>query len=219
LTRRCGPAPDGLTPGIAMKLVLLLQRNTWFVDHDQAWFRLQNDDDINLGLSALPLSIANEFDMVEQPHQRGTATIERESKGMISIVCREQDDTVVDTVKLPLDIKCLVSVDWLTKPFRDGWMDAISRIQTDNVKRLVLKAYLPPVNGSEGKMLKLTNDDDGEEVSVFLKRGEQSEIPLIEDGLSCRTTMTLSCEPESINSSTDIRQLGFILLDEIVEAA
>lgn len=202
-----------------MKLVFLLQRNNYFVEHSKAWFRVENDDDIALALSVLALRVVDEFEIVEQPHHKGYACIQALNDDAMRVEFFYPDGQLFDSIDSNIDQGCLASVDWLNRQFRDGWVDAESLLEITGAREFTLRAYLPAVEGSEGKMLKIINETDGVENQVFLCREGETVIPIVESAFQGKRKLTLRCEPEVISVSTDIRQLGFVLVDEIVAAA
>lgn len=202
-----------------MKLVLLLQRENYFVEQDKAWFRLVDKDSVSIALATLPLSVVDEFEMVIMPHRKGNAEFSQVADGLVHVTLREPDGLVVADQDIALDQECLVNVNWLDKQFRDGWMDASTRLEVDGVGKLQLSVYLPAVEGSDGKNLVINNETDGTQSKVFIARDKAMNVDLVDEAFAGKRKFSLECSPEVITGSTDMRQLGFVLVDQFVEAA
>ncbi len=197
-----------------MKIIFLLQKDAWFIEHQQAWYRLNDKAELGLALSALALSMVNQHDLVEQPHQAGTASISQTDSRTLSVVLSGPDKQLIDTVDVVLDEKTLLNVDWSTKPFRDGWMSSDAVVTLDNVGSMYLDAYLPARSDSDGKLLTISNSESGSRVEVWIARDQKTRIPLVEQGHKGKVSLSLSCEPEKIDQTTDPRQLGFVMISE-----
>jgi len=202
-----------------MKLIFLLQKDAWFVEYEQSWYRIHDEQQIDIALTALALSVADQFQLVEQPHQAGNAMVEQTSSASIRILLSAPDGDVILDEQLPLDIRTLVSIDWVTRPYRDGWMGANAELSLENVKRLDLEIYLPAAEDSDGKKLTISNTDDGTSSEVWLERDKKNIVHLVQKGGGGKVNLHLDCEPEAVSQSTDSRQLGFVLLGEQVDAA
>ena len=202
-----------------MKLVFLLQKNNYFVEHSKAWFRVDSDSDIALALRVLTLRVVDEFDLVEQPHQKGYACISAATDDAIGIEFFYPDGRLIERIESKIDQGCLAHVDWLNRQFRDGWVDAEAMLEITGAKEYSLRAYLPQVEGSQGKMLSIVNESGVVENQIFLRRDSETLVSIVEAAFEGKRQLTLRCEPEVIDSSTDIRQLGFVLVDENVAAA
>lgn len=204
-----------------MKLIYLLQRESWFIDCSGAWAPLQDSKSIDLAVSVLPLVTINEFDIVEQPLQLGEATLAQISDEQVKISILKIDGSPHTDEILSIDMDRLWSSEWAEKPFDDGWLQSDARLVVDNVRKMALKIYLPPVEGSDGKALSIkssSKESDAETVeSVFLRRGEENEVVIIDQQEPLGREVTLSCEAEASNDSSDVRKLGFLLLDKVVE--
>ncbi len=204
-----------------MKLIYLLQRESWFIDCAGAWAPLLDTSAIDLAVSVLPLRTINEFDIVEQPLQLGEATLEQLSDEQVKVSILKNDGSPHTEEIVSIDINRLWSSEWAEKPFDDGWLQSDARLSVDNVRKMALKIYLPPVEGSDGKALSIKSsakNTDAETVeTVFIKRGEENEIVIIDQPEALGREVTLSCEAEASNDSSDIRKLGFLLLDKVVE--
>jgi hypothetical protein len=202
-----------------MKLVLLLQRENYFVEHDKAWFRLTDKDSVDIALATLPLSVVDEFEMVILPHRKGNAEFSLVTEGIVHVTLREPNEEVVVERDIVLDQTCLANVHWLDTQFQDGWMDASSSLEVDGVGKLQLSVYLPAVEDSDGKQLVIRNETDGTQSSVFIARDTAMNIDLVDATFIGKRRYSLECSPEIIIGSTDARRLGFVLVDQFVEAA
>ncbi len=207
-----------------MKLVFLMQRDRWFVEHLAGWFRIHDPAQVDLALATLPLEGVDEYELVEQPHQRGAATLERVAGAdgapdAIAIALATPDGVPIERHELALDAGRLVHVEWLTRRFRDGWVAADTRLVVDGMKTLAFEVYLPGPEGTGSKTLRIENENDGKTREVSLRRDGTTRVTLVDAAFSGRRRLRLSCEPERISGSTDARQLGFLLIDEHVEAA
>lgn len=204
-----------------MKLIYLLQRESWFIDSAGAWAPIHDTKAIDLAVSVLSLSAVNEFDIVEQPLQLAEASIEQLTDEQVKITLLKNDGSPHTEEIVSIDLDRLWSSEWAEKPFDDGWLQSDARLSVDNVRKMALKVYLPPVEGSEGKSLSikssLKNADTETVETVFLKRGEENEVTIIDQPEALAREVTLSCEAEASNDSSDIRKLGFLLLDKVVE--
>jgi hypothetical protein len=202
-----------------MKLIYPLQRNAWFVEADNAWYRITNDTQVNIALTALPLHVVDEYQQAEQAHHAGTATVDMTNKNTIVVSLFEPNGQQIDTLSVRLDEDSLTRVDWLTGKHRDGWLSASSRLQLDGLQQFELNGYLPPAAGSDGKTLIIYNEAEGTTTEVYLKRDQCNVIPLLSDSSIDSQTLTLECEPEASDSTADARSLGFLLIDKPADAA
>ncbi|MEE9322805.1 MAG: hypothetical protein V3U76_20345 [Granulosicoccus sp.] len=202
-----------------MKLIYPLQRNAWFVEADNAWYRITDDAQVNIALTALPLHAVDEFQQAEQAHHAGTATVNMTNENTVTVSLFEPDGQPVDTLSVLLDEHSLTRVDWLTGKYRDGWVNASCRLQLDGLQQFELHGYLPPATGSDGKILTICNEAEGTTTEVFLKRNQCNVIPLLRDSSIDSQTLILECEPEATDSNADARLLGFVLIDKPAEAA
>lgn len=210
-----------------MKLVFLLQGNRYFIEHGGAWFRIDSRPDVDLALSTLALEVADEFELVEQPHQRGIARMllrkaasnAPEAVDVLHFVFSEPDGNIVDTVVLPIDSSRLMHVEWVDRRFRDGWAPADLRLVVDGMSQLTWRVYLPPADGSTGKRLVIENETDGTTTEVLIPRDATIDLSLVDVSFTGKRKLRLRCDPEQIKGSTDARQLGFVMVEEIIKAA
>ena len=202
-----------------MKLVFLVQKNAWFVEDKQSWYRINDRQDIALAMSGLSLSMVNQHDLVEQPHQAGCAHVTQSDESKLLIELLSPDNERIDTVEVSLGMNTLCNVEWKTKQFRDGWVATDSTLMLDNVGTMYLDAYLPPQPGSDGKALHIANDQTGKVHKIWMRRDHKTRIALLEKGNEAKVTLKLSCDPEQVDQTTDPRQLGFVLIAEEVHPA
>lgn len=197
-----------------MRLIFLLQKQAWFVEHKEAWYRIQNTAEVETALKWLPLNMVNLHDLIEQPHQAGNAKVTQSDERNLSVSLKNCDDQQLEIVKLPLGKNILINLDWITKKFRDGWMTSDARLNVENVGELFFDAYLPPRADSQGKTLTISNDQTGKSSEVWIARNQKTRIALIENGQKGKAAITIRCEPEHTDRTSDPRQLGFILIGE-----
>lgn len=201
---------------VQMRMIFLVQKGAWFVEHQQAWYRLDDMKGVRLGLGALALNMVNQHDLIEQPHHAGSACITQPEEGFLRVTLEGGDKVMIDSIDISLDMDSLLSVDWNTKQFQDGWMSAENQVTLENVGAMFLDAYLPPRTGSEGKMLTIADLKSGSVREVWLARDQNTRIPVLDSGDEEKVCLTLRCEPESIDQSADSRLLGFVLVSEEV---
>ncbi|MGQ7845724.1 hypothetical protein ACUNV4_14675 [Granulosicoccus sp. 3-233] len=197
-----------------MRLLFLLQKEAWFVEHQQAWYRLEDMNEVGLALSGLALNMVNQHELIEQPHQAGTARVTQADDRRLSVQLSSPDHQIIATVDVVLDENTLLNVDWNTKPYRDGWVSSDATITLDNVGAMYLDAYLPARSDSDGKMLTISNQVTGNSLEVWVARDQKTRIPLVQNGSKGKVSLNLHCEPELIDQTTDPRQLGFVMISE-----
>jgi len=199
---------------VPMKLIFLLQKNAWFVEFEQAWYRLNDQQDVELAITGLVMKVVDQFQLVEQPHHAGSAQLKMRSKDRMLVSLTAPDGRSVVRHEIKLDQQSLVSVDWATRPYRDGWVGAHAKVTVECVADFYVNAYLPRKGDSTGKTLTVCNSVDGSETEIWLARDKQTRVQLLTKARSRKTTLLLNCEPETISESSDARQLGFILMGE-----
>lgn len=197
-----------------MRMVFLVQKAAWFVEYQQAWYRLADMNDVKLGLSGLALNMVNQHDLIEQPHHAGTAHVSQADERTLRVLLKGPDNVQIDSINVSLDQNVLLNVDWNTKQFQDGWMSADAQVTLENVGSMFVDAYLPARAGSEGKMLTIADSGTGKSREVWLARDTKTRISVVDSGAKGKVCLRLNCEPESIDQSTDPRQLGFVLVSE-----
>ena len=202
-----------------MRLIFLIQKNAWFVEFEQDWYRLIDQRDIELAAAGLVLKVVDQFQLVEQPHHAGSATVKQKGKERLLITLTGPDGAVIVKVPHKLDQQSLISIDWTTHPYRDGWVSANAELTVERCADLSLTAYLPGDSHSDGKTLTILNTADGSETEIWLARDRQTKVPMLSRAGNRKTTLRLSCPPESITQSSDARQLGFILMSQKARAA
>lgn len=200
-----------------MKLIFLLQRNLWFIDDGNSWSAIKNASEINLALTVLPLEAVDEFDFAEQPLIRGTATVAAEGETAAKITLTAPDGSVFAENTLEIDVTCLVRFEWSDTPEGDGWIKSIARLNVENIRHLSIKTYIPPSDSSDGKNLHVLNQSTGEEKNLFMKRGEENELVVLDGSVTGNHEFVFTCDAEAANDSADVRSLGFVLLDKAIE--
>ncbi|MBX2884472.1 MAG: hypothetical protein KTR32_31250 [Granulosicoccus sp.] len=199
-----------------MKLILLLQRKSWFIEHGGNWSPLSGADATELALTALPLVCVDEYDLAEQPLQHGHAEITSSSDSAVQVKIVSADGSVAHEETITLDQTCLSHTAWDLPPEDDGWIRSVARLETENVRQLVLKAYIPPIDQSDGKPLTVRDESTGQEKTLYLRRGQENELVVLDSPEPSDTTLVISCDAEAANDSADVRSLGFVLLDKVI---
>ena len=197
-----------------MRLIFLVQKSAWFVEHDNAWFRINDADEISLALGGMAMNMVNQHNLVEQPHQAGSAAVTQPDENSLLVVLSSPDHKIVDSIAITLGVDALLSVDWKTKKFRDGWMSADAKLHLDNVGAMYIDAYLPARDGTKGKTLMIQNEQTGSVREVWIARDQKTRIAIVEKGEKGRLSLGLRCDPEPLDQSADPRELGFVLVSE-----
>lgn len=200
-----------------MKLIFLLQRDSWFIDNGNCWSPLKETEAINLALSVLPLDSIDEFDLAEQPLIRGNAVVAAEGENAIKITLTAADGSVFAEETVTIDVSCLTRFEWSDAPESDGWIRSVARLSVENIRHLALKTYVPPSDSSDGKNLHVLNEMTGEEKNLYMKRGEENELVFLDQSEAANHKFVLTCDAEAANDSADVRSLGFVLLDKAIE--
>lgn len=201
-----------------MKLVLLLQRNYFFIEHAEALYRLQNDEDVDLAASMLTLRVVDQFDMIEQPPQKGLATLSVVHDDAIRLTLIEADGAVVAEQLLEASRDSMASVHWVTKKFKDGWVGTRVKLEVSDASEVRWHVYLPVLKGSNGKELRIVNEQTGHVTKKFLERNKENYVEIVDAPFSGLLTLVISCDAEP-QSPDDVRELGFVLVEETVKAA
>jgi len=200
-----------------MNLIFLLQRDRWFIEHEGRWSPVQTTEAVDLALTALPLVCVNEYELSEQPLQYGRAEVVCEGAAAIGIQLIAPDGSIAVDESVKLDPLCLASLQWDKRPASDGWVETVARLHTDGIRRLVLQAYIPPMESSKGKNLHILNETTGEEKTIFIRRGAENKLAVLDNKVAGEHRLVISCDAEAANDSADVRSLGFVLLDKIVD--
>jgi len=133
-----------------MRVIFLLQKEAWFVEHEHSWYRLESTEDVRTVLGALALHMVDQQSLIEQPHHAGSARVIDVADKSFSIELAGPDKKRVDTLTVKLVEDRLLDVNWKTMPFADGWMNAEAARDTTTRISLVEK-------GRAGKVdIKLT---------------------------------------------------------------
>lgn len=202
-----------------MKLLFLVQKSAWFVEHGSDWYRLHDMQQVSLALSGLSLNLVDQHSLVEQPHQAGTACVSHADKKALCVVLRSIDNCVKEKIRIELDENVLIDVDWSSKPSADGWLNSEVFLKLDNVSSMYADVYLPACNDSKGKTLTITDTSTGQCVDVWIARNCKSRIPILAKGGCGKIQLKLRCEPEEMTQTSDRRQLGFIMIAQEARAA
>ena len=202
-----------------MKLVLFIQRNYFFIEYQEALYRLSGDEDVNLAVGMLPLRVVDQFDMIEQTPQKGRATLTTELDGATRLMLIEANDAVVTEQLLDLSTDNMASVHWLTKRFKDGWVGTNVKLEVSDASEVIDGMYICLfANGSKGKELSIVNEQTGHITKKYLERNTENTVEIVDAPFSGLHTLTISCDAEP-QISGDVRELGFVLVEEIVTAA
>lgn len=218
-----------------MKLKFLLQKNAWFIEHERAWYCIRDEAQMCLAASVMPLSVVDLSAVRTEPHLAGVASLvievsrsERgflrkefveEETGVVRVTLSEPDGAPITEQRMTLDARALFSIEWLTHPFDDGWLVSDATLALDYIQRLELGAFLPASPSSTGKMLTIRNETEGTASEVWLERDTNNIVPLIDGSSRGRVVLRLECEPEPVDEARDPRSLGFVLVDQSLQAA
>jgi len=199
-----------------MRLIFLVQKNAWFVEHNSAWYRLSDVKQIELALGGLPMKMINQNELIEQPHLAGSAIVTQPEERTMSVAMMSPDDKEIDTVAVAIGKRVLLNVDWKTPKFSDGWMSADAKLTLDNVGNMYVDAFLPACGGNDAKKLVIQNEQTGSVREVWIKRDQKTRIAIVEEGATGTVELGLKCDPEPLDQTADPRQLGFVLVAEEV---
>lgn len=200
-----------------MKLIYLLQRDSWFIDNGRCWSPLKNSDEIDLALRVLPLESIDEFDLAEQPLIRGHANVETDGEDSLKVTQTAPDGSVFATKSLKIDLSCLTRFEWSDSPEGDGWIKSVARLDVENIRHLAIKTYIPPSDTSDGKNLHVLDEATGEEKNLYMKRGVENDLVVFDGSVAGNHNFVFTCDAEAANDSSDVRSLGFVLLDKAIE--
>lgn len=201
-----------------MKLVYLLQHRTWFVEHERAWFRIADDAQAVLAAGALTLDAVDLYELVEQPHQRGTATLADRGTA-IEVTLRDTDGKLALEKTVERDERILTHVEWQGRVFRDGWRGSDVELAVSGATRFALWAYLPKAGSAGPKTLWVIDGESGDRRRVTLVRDGQTLCEVFDGHDGSPRRFRLRCEPEPNGSAGDVRSLGFVLVNEELEVA
>jgi hypothetical protein len=200
-----------------MKLIYLLQRKSWFIESGDKWAVLEDSAAIDLAASVFHLQCVDEFALSEQPVINGRAEVIRLDENSVNLRVYSSADELLTDEKITLEASILSSIEWIDAPYGDGWIQSVARLSVENVRRLVLKAYLPPSDTSEYKQLLVCNETSGEEKPLQILRGQETELIILNEASPVDSKLLLKCDSEAANDSRDVRSLGFVLLDKVVD--
>ena len=195
-----------------MRVIFLLQKEAWFVEHEHSWYRLESTEDVRTVLGALALHMVDQQSLIEQPHHAGSARVIDVADKSFSIELAGPDKKRVDTLTVKLVEDRLLDVNWKTMPFADGWMNAEAELTVHHVREMYLDVYLPAVVGSKGKMLSIHDTQADSVREAWIARDTTTRISLVEKGRAGKVDIKLTCAAESVDKSTDPRLLGFVLV-------
>lgn len=201
-----------------MKILLSLSRNEWFIESDLGLYSLREQSELELAVSVLPLRVLDDSKDVDQYPFEGSASVLGIENNVMRLELRDVAGNRVELCEITIDETCLCSVDWLDKPFDDGWVRARSLIDLDNIGTYSLKVFAPVIEGQQDKVVSIENKTTGSSWSHTVIRGQENILPLISQRANGRQRFELRCDAEPLTDSTDTRDLGFVLVDEVMSA-
>lgn len=202
-----------------MRIVVTAGRRECCLEYHSDWYQVETESELALALSVLPVKINNEYESVEQTVCKGVASLRHSDYDTVEIEFRDYvSDTPGKVIRLPIDETCLSSVDWLYPPYTDKWMGCANVITLDNVGSYSIVAFIPEQDGAEDKTITFNNITTGEVKHQVLQRGHENIIDLIDSQSACKQTLKFECKPEPNANSPDTRDLGFLLVKEMVSS-
>ena len=198
-----------------MKIVWVPAREQWYIEKNKGWYLVEDEEQVLLSLSVLPLKITDEYHKLNQGVYKGSAEISIVGD-LLSASLRNVVGLVVEVVELRIDESCLHDVEWHDPVYDDGWVACKSRLLVENISTLDLKVYTPLISGLQEKEITIEDVSRGTTRCVLVERGRENVINLLSDSSRCQHEFVISCEPEPIDHALDVRELGFVLVDEVV---
>jgi len=200
-----------------MKLIYLLQRYSWFLLRDDVWYPLKDAASIELAASIFPLVCQDEYEMSDQPLVEGSALVQPgNSEDMVEVCLSGTDGNIVHKETISVDKHLLPIVEWSESPHADRWVNSVVSLDIEHANSLKLKIYLPPDDDSEGKVVRIFNESTENSTEFFAKRGEENELTVFSVEKPENHRFHISCEPETTGDVSDVRSLGYLLVDTIV---
>lgn len=202
-----------------MKIILVPVRQQWYIEHAKAWYQIETEGQVEIALSVLALRIVDEYSEFEQQPYKGMACVTLGEDRLLHVHFTDVVGSSIEAVTVNVDEKCLCDIEWSEQPFNDGWVRSSSSLVVDNVSAYALKVYAPPVkNGNLEKTITIDNKTAGTTRQFTLVRGAENIMQLVGDSCETKQEFVLHCDSEPLNNSTDARELGFVLVGEILEA-
>lgn len=201
-----------------MKILLSPSRNEWYIESGDGCYTLDNKAEVELAVSVLPLRIINDYKEVEQISFEGSAAIVEIENDVMKVELKDIVGNRISLSEIKIDDTCLCSIDWQERPFQDGWVGAHSQVRIDNVSSYALKVFAPAIEGHADKIVNIENKTTGNKWSFTLVRGQENTITLMNQPADGRQEFVLQCAAEPIDDSTDTRDLGFVLVDDVMTA-
>lgn len=202
----------------SMKILLSSSRNEWFIESGQGLYAVSDQQGIELAVSVLPLRIVDDYKDVEQFPYEGTASVQGIEDDVMLIELIDVAGNQIELCEIKVDETCLCSVDWLDRPYDDGWVGSRSQLELDNIDTYSLKVFAPVIEGQPDKVISIENKTSGSSWNFTVIRGQENTLPLLRKRATARQQFQLSCDAEPLQDSTDTRDLGFVLVDELMTA-
>lgn len=198
-----------------LKIILTPASNKWFIQNEHGWYALEQPTEVETALTVLPLSIVDEFSVIDQQPFKGNATVHSVENGQLIIEGRDVVGNKEFSTTVEIDESCLCSIEWQEPPFSDGWVKDHALVFVDNVESYELRVYLPPLEGKDSKVVTVENRTSGESTQYTLTRGCENTLSLIDQRFDSKQEILLRCEKEPLANSRDTRELGFVVVDEV----
>lgn len=198
-----------------MQLLFLIQRNRWFIEYADIWYRVGGDQHLKLVQSILAVKCIDEYELPDQPVQGGRVEISVISEGEVIVSLLSKSNELVVEKPLKVESSLLGIINWTSRPYADSWVESRVKLDTENVTRLELQVFLPEISGSASKVLEVVDNDDNK-LQYTLVRGEQTRCTLVDQEVPGDYNFYISCEPEPCLDTSDERSLGFVLANTVL---
>lgn len=201
-----------------MRILLSPTRKEWYIEKDDVYFSIEETPDAEIALTVLPLRVIDDAKIIDQFTFEGSATVAGIENGKMQIEFREVTGELKSKDEVGIDETCLCTVDWSERPFDDGWVSSRTQIDVENVSTYALKLFLPIVEGQPQKSLTIENKTTGDKWNYNVIRGQENLLNLVESKIDNKHEFMLHCDSEPLENTTDTRELGFVLVDEVLAA-
>ena len=203
-----------------MRIIVTTGRKECCVEYQNDWYQVESESELALALSVLPIKVERAFNAVEQAVCRGTASLALESDSSVRFTLTPHAGPEEKlSVVMPIDEQCLCSVEWQHKPHSDKWLGCRNVVTLDAVGSYAVKVFIPEISGQGDKRLLVKNVTTGAESGVDMIRGQENLVQITDQPAEARQVIELTCESEPSTDSRETRELGFVLVDELVSAA
>lgn len=201
-----------------LKIILMPSLSKWFIQNDNGWYSLENPSEVEEALSVLPLTIIDEYSQIDLQPIKGTSSVSGAEDGQMTVQAWDVVGNIDFTKVVEINASCLCNIEWQDPPYVDGWVKDKFRVFVDNVDTYSLKVYLPPLEGIKEKSVTVQNVTSGETKEILLARDRQNFLGIVDSRFDKKQEILLSCDSEPLVNSSDTRELGFVLLEEIISA-